>query len=170
MNRFEVQLVEAIPSLRGYARALCHDSHQADDLVQECLARAISRRRLWISQKGMRPWLFTILHNIFVNTLRQTREFQSFPDSEDFTSALVGEDDAETLSNLSEFEKALGQLTPEHREVLLLVGVEQLSYREVSRIVGVPSGTVMSRLSRAREKLRENMQGEITIANIKRVK
>ena len=170
MNRFEIQLVEAIPALRRYARALCHDPHQADDLVQECLARAISRRRLWISQKGMRPWLFTILHNIFVNTLRQTREFQSFSDSDEFSPALISADDSETLITLSDFEKALAQLSPEHREILLLVGVEQLSYREVSRIVGVPSGTVMSRLSRAREHLRKNMQGEVTTANIKRVK
>lgn len=170
MNRFEQQLVKTIPLLRRYARALCNDSHQADDLVQECLARAISRRRLWVSNKGMRPWLFTILHNIFVNTLRHTREMQVFHDDDEFSSTLVGGEEADTLSTLSEFEKALNRLSPEQREVLLLVGLEQLSYREVSRIVGIPAGTVMSRLSRAREQLRLNMKGEVTIAKIKRVK
>ena len=170
MNRFEILLVEEIPSLRRYARALSGDISLADDLVQECLVRAVSRRRLWISQKGMRPWLFTMLHNIFVNTLRHANNKQIFAMIEDYESIALSEDDAETLSVMSDFERAVKQLSPEHREVLLLVGVEQLSYKEVSKIVGVPSGTVMSRLSRAREHLRQSLDGEILPARIKRVK
>lgn len=170
MNRFEILLVEEIPSLRRYALALSRDVSQADDLVQECLVRAISRRRLWISQKGIRPWLFTILHNIFVNTLRRGDNNRLFTTVEDYENFAVSGDDAESLCTMSDFEKSLQQLPSEQREVLLLIGVEQLSYKEVSKIVGIPTGTVMSRLSRAREHLRRNLKGDSLPAKIKRVK
>ena len=103
MNRFEILLVEEIPRLRRYARGLCGDIHQADDLVQECLARAISRRRLWIGHKGMRPWLFTILHNIFINTLRHAGDTQLFSSTDEYSESAVTVDDAETLCSLSDF-------------------------------------------------------------------
>ncbi|MDH3218899.1 MAG: RNA polymerase sigma factor [Gammaproteobacteria bacterium] len=170
MTRFEILLVDEIPALRRYARALCGDIGQADDLVQECLLRAVSRRRLWISRKGMRPWLFTILHNIFVNTLSRQIRSPIAGSTENHEHAMTSEDNSDQLCTQSDFEKALLQLSSDQREVLLLVGLEQISYRDVAKIVGVPVGTVMSRLSRAREHLRKNLEGEVKLAKIKCVK
>ena len=146
------------------------DANEADDLVQECLVRAVSRRKLWISQKGIRPWLFTILHNIFVNTMRRGSKSPIVGSVEDYQNRDISEEDSDLLCVMSDFEKSLNQLPDEQREVLLLVGLEQLTYKEVSRVVGVPVGTVMSRLSRAREQLRKTLDGETQVARIKRVK
>ena len=170
MSRFENLLVEEIPALRRYAWALSGDSNQVDDLVQECLARAISRRKLWISQKGIRPWLFTILHNIFVNTLRRAGNAPIVGSIEDYENSAVSTSEADTMCTLSDFERSLNQLSLDQREALLLVGMEQLSYKEASKVVGVPVGTIMSRLSRAREQLRKGLNGETRIASIRRVK
>lgn len=171
MNRFETLLVEEIPALRRYARALCGNESEADDLVQESLLRAVSRRRLWISHRGMRPWLFTILHNLFVNSVRRGARspLVEMPERFGETAAAAGEDPGE-LCTLSDFEQALRRLSPEQREVLVLVGVEQMSYRQVARIAGVPVGTVMSRLSRARSQLREGLEGETRVTRLKRMK
>lgn len=170
MSRFESLLIEEIPALRRYARALCRDLSQADDLVQECLARAVSRRKLWIGSRGIRPWLFTMLHNIFVNDLRRGPGARLADDADRHLRATASEQDADLLCALSDFEQALYQLSEEQREVLLLVGLEQMSYREVAKVTGVPVGTVMSRLSRARAQLADSLEGEIKLANIKRVK
>lgn len=170
MRRFENLLIDEIPALRRYARALCRDPAQADDLLQECLARAVSRRKLWIGHRGIRSWLFAIMHNIFVDELR--RQSASRYDS----AAVVGsqsppsDQDAELLCMLSDFEQALYRLVPEQREVLLLIGLEQMSYRQVAKLTGVPVGTVMSRLARARERLADNLEGEIKSAKMKRIK
>ena len=156
--------------MRRYARALCGDFGEADDLVQECLARAVSRRKLWIGQRGIRPWLFTILHNIFVNGLRRRVDSRVLAAADDYAHSLTSEQDADLLCAVSDFEKALQQLSADQREALLLVGLEQMSYRQVAKITGAPVGTVMSRLSRAREQLRKSLDGEIKLASIKRVK
>lgn len=89
---------------------------------------------------------------------------------DDYENSMIAESDADTLCAMSDFEQALLRLPAEQREILLLVGVEQLSYREVSQVTGVPVGTVMSRLSRAREQLRKSIEGEINLSRIKRVK
>lgn len=170
MNRFENLLIEAIPSLRRYAWALSGDADQADDLVQECLARAISRSKLWISHKGMRPWLFTIMHNIYLNAARRAANAPVVGSIEDYGKSTVSQSDADTICTISDFEQSLQQLSAEHRETLLLVGLEQLSYKEASKVAGVPVGTIMSRLSRAREQLRKGLSGETQVASIRRVK
>jgi RNA polymerase sigma-70 factor (ECF subfamily) len=170
LNRFENLLIEEIPSLRRYAWALSGDADQADDLVQECLARAISRRKLWISHKGMRPWLFTIMHNIYLNAARRAVNAPVVGSIEDYGKSTVSQSDADTICSISDFEQSLQQLSAEHREALLLVGLEQLSYKEASKVAGVPVGTIMSRLSRAREKLRKSLSGETQVASIKRLK
>lgn len=169
MRRFENLLIDEIPALRRYARALCRDPGQADDLVQECLARAVSRRKLWIVHRGMRPWLFAIMHNTFVDELRRQSASRSDPRAVD-PQSLASEEGAELLCTLSDFEQALYQLAPEQREVLLLVGLEQMSYRQVAKLTGVPVGTVMSRLARARERLADSLEGETRPAKIKRIK
>ena len=170
MNRFENLLVEEIPSLRRYAWALSGDPNQVDDLVQECLARAISRRKLWISQKGIRPWLFTILHNIYVNAVRRAGNAPIVDSIQDYENSAISATNADTMCTISDFERSLNQLSLDQREALLLVGLEQLSYREASKVAGVPVGTIMSRLSRAREQLRKSLNGETKVASIRRVK
>ena len=170
MNRFEQLLIAEIPALRRYARALSRDFGSADDLVQECLARAVARRRLWISERGMRPWLFTILHNIYIDSMRRHSASADVEMSDGNREKIAAEQDADLLCTLSDFEQALYQLSPEQREVLLLVGLEQMNYREVAKVTGVPVGTVMSRLSRAREMLSRGLDGIPQPANLQRVK
>jgi len=170
LKPFEDLLIEQIPALRRYARALCRDFSEADDLVQECLVRAVSKRRLWIRGRKLRPWLFTMMHNLFVNGLRRHDAVRD-ADEADFEAFAIGsEEDAALLCTMSDFERALRGLNAEHREVLVLVGVEQMSYREVAKVADVPVGTVMSRLARARERLDTSLEGEIKLTNIKRVK
>jgi RNA polymerase sigma-70 factor (ECF subfamily) len=170
MDRFQTLLVDEIPSLRRYAKVLCKDRDQADDLVQECLLRAISRRKLWLGHKGIRPWLFTIMHNLFVNALRRPAHLYVDTLSEGYSNTAIADDHAEELSMLADFEKCFTTLSTEQREVLVLVGVEQLSYKRVAKITNVPVGTVMSRLARAREQLRKTLDGEAQSTKIKRIK
>jgi RNA polymerase sigma-70 factor (ECF subfamily) len=170
LSRFENLLVEEIPSLRRYAWALSGESTAVDDLVQECLARAISRRKLWISHQGIRPWLFTILHNIFVNSVRSSSPLSEGNSIENYEDLTTSESDADAMCVLSDFEKSLNRLSLDQREALILVGMEQLSYKDAAKVAGVPVGTIMSRLSRAREQLAEYLNGEIQVANLRRVK
>ncbi len=156
--------------MRRYAWALSGDSNQVDDLVQECLTRAISRRKLWISQKGIRPWLFTILHNIFINTIRRASDAVDNSSLEDYENSAISAADADSMCVLSDFEQSLNQLPVDQRESLLLVGMEQLSYKEAAKVAGVPVGTIMSRLSRAREQLSKNLDGEPQVSHIRRIK
>ncbi|HED19894.1 MAG TPA: sigma-70 family RNA polymerase sigma factor [Gammaproteobacteria bacterium] len=152
-------LVTQIPRLRRYARALTGDASRADDLVQDCLVRALSRLKLWKPGTDMRAWLFTIMHNLFVSECRQNSKQ---PDIAAFTTCYVPGpyDNADTDVRLSELQSGLQQLVPEQREVLLLVSIEGLSYREVAAVLGIPGGTVMSRLHRGRQELRKQLSGK----------
>jgi RNA polymerase sigma-70 factor (ECF subfamily) len=152
-------LLAAIPRLRRYARVLTGDVNRADDLVQETLARAWEKRRLWAAGSDLRAWLFTIMHNVFINqrALALREKLQVSLDS-------GGEADAAwqipvragqyARVELTELMQHVGRLPVDQREVLLLAAVEELRYEEISIALGIPIGTVMSRLSRAREKLR----------------
>jgi RNA polymerase sigma-70 factor (ECF subfamily) len=148
-------LVAQIPHLRRYARALLRDRDAAEDLLQDVLARAWSRLHLWRSGTNMRTWLFAIMHNLHANFVRD-RKRRSPPAQLDEGGRSVADrarqhDDLE----LAALERALGQLPDEQRAVVLLVGLEELSYQEAADTLGVPVGTVMSRLHRGRERLRE---------------
>ena len=160
MKSFERLVVEQIPRLRRYARALTGDRVSADDLVQDTLARAISRRRLWVRRKTIRPWLFTIMHNLYVNEIARRARAPALvaADEEDPRLSATTRSDAHLI--LRDLEQALAELSDEQREVVLLVGLEQLSYKETARVLSIPSGTVMSRLSRGRDRLRELMAGK----------
>jgi len=155
VDRFEGLLIENIPRLRRYAWALTGDSDHADDLVQDCLTRAVSRRRLWISAKGMRPWLFTILRNLHRNALSKSAREPTLTVLDDQKELANQSYSAEGLQKLAELDKALQKLSVEHREILLLVGLEQLTCKETASLLELPLGTVMSRLSRARAQLRD---------------
>jgi RNA polymerase sigma-70 factor (ECF subfamily) len=143
-----------IPNLRRYARALVGDRHAADDLVQDTLERAVRKFHLW-RPGDLRAWLFSIMHNVFVNQLKARKIRPEVEADETLAAPIPG---ANSL-DIMDLERALRSLAPEQREVVLLVGLEEMTYAEVSQALGIPIGTVMSRLSRGRERLRRLVEG-----------
>ena len=159
MNDFARLLEAEIPRLRRYARALTRNVTRADDLVQSCLTRAIAKQHLWQAGTDLRAWLFTILHNQHVNDVRRSaREGNKVELTE--APQLTVQSNAIASLELRDLETALGELPPEQREVILLVGLEGLAYEECATILGVPVGTVRSRISRGRDQLRQLMGDE----------
>ncbi|HTT78744.1 MAG TPA: sigma-70 family RNA polymerase sigma factor [Stellaceae bacterium] len=165
-----------IPALRRYARALMRDPSEADDLVQDCLEHAISRWRQRRADGNACAWIFTILHNLAINRLRQAAHrgrHVSIEDAGDASpSSPATQEDALRHRDILQ---ALADLPEDQRSVVLLVSVEGLSYAEVAAVLDIPLGTVMSRLSRGRERLRQAMEGEAVAkpiggANLRRVK
>src|ERR1041384_3201339 len=143
-----------IPRLRRYARALARDVAAADDLVQDCLARALSKLHLWQEGTDLRAWLFTILHNQYVNQVRRAvREGAAVGLSETEATRPRAPHQGKSLA-LRDLERAIAKLPEEQRAVILLVGLEGMRYEEVAEVLGVPVGTVRSRLSRGRDALR----------------
>lgn len=151
-------LVEQIPGLRRYARALTGDAWAADDLVQDTLERACAKWRLWRVGSDLRAWLFTLMHNLYVSQVRHTLRQGELARPLDIDEP--GQESAAPMAPLDsaiDLQRCLLRLPEDQRVVLLLVTLEDLSYTEVARITGVPVGTVMSRLSRARSRLQELM-------------
>ena len=151
-------IVEHIPGLRRYARALTGDVWAADDLVQDTLERACSKWRLWLAGTNLRAWLFTMMHNLFVSQVRQDKRRSALVnavDLDDVAHALQAP--AAPPGSAMDLQRCLLRLPADQRAVLLLVTLEDLSYAEVAKLTGVPIGTVMSRLSRARDRMRELM-------------
>jgi RNA polymerase sigma-70 factor, ECF subfamily len=157
MSEFHRLIEREIPRLRRYARALTRSADRADDLVQETLMRAIAKGHLWQEGTDIRAWLFTIMHNQYVNMVRRAMRDGANVDIEQISSALVATTDPTASRQLRELERALSRLRGEHREVILLVGLEGMSYEAAAQILDVPVGTVRSRLSRARDALRQLM-------------
>jgi RNA polymerase sigma-70 factor, ECF subfamily len=162
MPSFSPAELEAhIPRLRRYARALTGSREAADDLTQDTLERAWAKRALWRAgvgdpSGGLRAWLFAVMHNVFVNTVRRTRSTESLDAADDTAPEVTATGtSAETDAAVSDIRRALMKLPDDQREVILLVGLEQLSYAEAAFAIEVPIGTVMSRLSRGRERLRQ---------------
>ncbi|NJD34205.1 MAG: sigma-70 family RNA polymerase sigma factor [Betaproteobacteria bacterium] len=145
-------IVAEIPRLRRYARALPGTADTADDLVQETLQRALEKWRLWQRERDLRPWLFSIMHNLHVDGRRRDQRID-FRDDDDLPLPVQRASQTDALE-LRDLERALALLPLDQREVLLLVGLEELSYGEVARALNIPQGTVMSRLSRARARLK----------------
>ncbi len=154
-------IVPFIPNLRRYARALVGDREGADDLVQDTLERAVRKFHLW-RPGDLRAWLFSIMHNVFVNQLK-ARKIAPEVEIDDSYAAPVPTADGMDMIDL---QRALSGLAPEQREVVLLIALEDMSYADVSRALGIPMGTVMSRLSRGRERLRKLMGGEPARKNL----
>lgn len=152
------QSIEAeIPRLRRYARALARDVAAADDLVQDCLTRALGKLHLWQEGTDLRAWLFTILHNQYVNQVRRAvREGSAIGLSETEPMLTRAPHQGKRLE-LRDLERAIAKLPEEQRSVILLVGLEGMRYEEVAEVLDVPVGTVRSRLSRGREALRRLM-------------
>ena len=152
------QTLGHIPALRRYARLLTGDATRADDLVQDTLERACIKWSLWQPGSVLRSWLLSLMHNLHVNQRRDWRHDDGHADLDDQPEAAH-----EPLAQAGErldLQRALAALPPAAREVLLLVTVEEYSYAEAAEILGVPVGTVMSRLHRARERLRELMRDD----------
>ena len=168
MGDFESLLIENIPRLRRYARALMKDKEQADELVQDCLERAWSRKHLYRGDDDIRPWLFTIMHNIHANAARRYSRAPSLV-SLDTVSEREQAPNQYSRLVLRDLQRRLDEFPDGQRLVVLLIGLEGLSYEETAKVLDVPAGTVMSRLSRARIKLREVMRGEVS-ASLRGVK
>lgn len=145
-------IVAEIPRLRRYARALTGNGARADDLVQDTLERALDKWRFWQTGRDLRPWLFAIMHHLYIDQFRRESRLQ-YCDEETLPEPEQRAQQTDGLE-LRDLDRALALLPWEQREVLLLVGLEQLSYAEVAKVLDLPAGTVMSRLSRARTRLR----------------
>lgn len=169
MSGFGVELEVHIASLRRYARALLRNRVDAEDLVQEALVRAIARSDTFQAGTNLRAWLFTILHNVHVNQLRGKAARADEVPVESVEAHLVTPARQEERVELREMMRAVDALPEEQRKVLLLVAVEGMKYDEVARVLGVPIGTVMSRLSRAREAVRNRLNNESGVS-LRRVK
>ena len=166
MNDAE-DIVGLIPRLRRYARALAGERSAAEDLVQDTLERAWSKFHLYRRGTDLRAWLFTVMHNVYVNQLRAARPTVPLDDQMPELALPARETDTLVLRDL---DAAIRRLPLEQREVLLLVALEDMSYEQAARTLQIPIGTVMSRLSRAREKLRAMMLGQPVAAKLKVVK
>lgn len=157
MEDFSALLEAQIPRLRRYSRALTRNPDRADDLVQSCLLRALEKSHLWQPGTNLRAWLFTIMHNQNVNEIRRSvREGAAVP-VDDAESVLTVSSNQESKLQLRDLDWALARLPEGQRRVLLLVGMEGMRYEEVAQVLGVPIGTIRSRLSRGRDMLRDLM-------------
>jgi RNA polymerase sigma-70 factor (ECF subfamily) len=167
-DMFATEAMQYIPRLRRYARALTGDASAADDLVQDALERALIKQNLWREGTDLRAWLFTVMHNVFVNQVRSA----AFSRTVQLDESMADRPQPQSTDRLEirDLDVALQALPEEQRAVVLLVGLEQMTYDEAARVLEVPIGTVMSRLSRGRERLRRLMQGLPETAPLKVVK
>ncbi len=162
------QLVSWVPRLRRYARALAGNRDDADDLVQDTLERACAKSSLWRGVADMRAWLFCIMHNLHVDGVRRPRlHTVVLDDATPEVPVAPTQDDRLAVLDL---QAALERLPVEQREIVLLVALEDMSYAEVAATLGIPMGSVMSRLSRGRERLRSLMEGRLESPRLKVVK
>ncbi len=164
MNDMMRMVEPLIPPLRRYARSLLRDQAAAEDLVQDCLERVITRWHQRRQDGDARTWVFTILHNLAMNRLKQTKRRGWHGALEDADEGVLARPPLQE-DGLRRRDLLLGleALPQEQRSVLLLIGVEGLSYAEAAKILDIPLGTVMSRLARAREKLLRSMEGETVV-------
>lgn len=168
MKPIELQITELIPQLRRYARVLMRgDLLQADDLVQDCIERGLQRSALWQRGTNLRAWLFTIMHNLYVNQVKRQVNGPHFVVlDEDETDRQAPADNDVAVNDI---QRALNALPADQREIVLFVAIEGMKYQEVAKILDIPEGTVMSRLARARKQLRARLTGE-KIQTLRRVK
>lgn len=152
---FRNQLISEIPHLRRFARSLCGDASLADDLVQDCIERALKKSHLYDVTKPLRAWLYAVLRNIHVSNWRSNAKHQYAKHIDDLQEG-EGATRADQEDNFSTtlITDALDKLSAQQREVLVLISLEDVSYKDASEILGVPIGTIMSRLSRARSTLK----------------
>jgi RNA polymerase sigma-70 factor (ECF subfamily) len=160
MSEFHRLIEEQIPRLRRYARALTRNRERADDLVQDTLGRALIKEQFWQPGTNLRAWLFTMMHNQNVNNVRRDARDSGTVDIGQIRETLLATTDPTASRKMFELERALGQVPVERRQVILLVGLEGMSYEDTAGILGLPIGTVRSRLSRGRDALRKLLDME----------
>lgn len=157
------QLMDHVPRLRRYARALIRNHDLADDLVQDTLQRALQRLEQFERNTDLRAWLFTIMHNLFANQRRHASMHAVHVSVDDEgvpeTEFAVAANQTHRLE-VRDLDAALQMLSIEQRQVVLLIGLEEMSYTDAAFALDIPVGTVMSRLSRGRERLRGLMMGK----------
>ncbi|WP_142849083.1 RNA polymerase sigma factor [Telmatospirillum sp. J64-1] len=163
MDDLKLLMAREIPHLRRYARALVGDADRADDIVQDCLEKALRKRQQWRRQGSVRHWLFRILYRCHVDALRSRRR-EVDADEYEWATAPAQEKRIEC----HDVAEAMAALPASQREVLLLVALEGMSYDEAALVLGIEVGTVRSRLSRGRESLRRSWIGVTT--RLRRVK
>jgi RNA polymerase sigma-70 factor (ECF subfamily) len=156
MENLGATLETHISGLRRYARALVGAQSEADELVQECLVRALARAHSWDDVRDVRAYLFSILHNIFVDYINDRKRIAQHRASMLQTNS-ASPPSQDLWLELRDLAWAMERLPDDQRRVILLVGLEGLSYQQVASVLEIPIGTVMSRLSRGREALRELM-------------
>jgi RNA polymerase sigma factor (sigma-70 family) len=164
-DRFSNELLAALPRVRRYAMALVGDRATADDLVQDCVERALKHRGALKDSTRLFGWLRTIVHNLYMDALRERRSRGSAVDLDEMSNSLTFSVAPNDRTPVMDFVQAMDQLSVDHRQILLLIGLEGLSYREVAAELDVPIGTVMSRLARAREQLRLRLESAEPAAN-----
>jgi len=159
---FTAALIAQLPRLRRYATALVGNAGTADDLVQDCIERALRRSSTLQDPRRIAGWLRSILHNLHIDELRRRRDLTNGIDISELVNALAipPEDRGASI----DFLRAFQALSTEHKQVLLLAGVEGLNYREIGEELQIPIGTVMSRLARARERLRSAVEREASFS------
>jgi len=167
---FRSQLAAELPHLRRFARALTGDAALADDVVQDCIERALTKSHLYDPARPLRAWLYAILRNLFISGLRRDGRSAVVKSVDELVEneGAVPAAQEERLS-VALISDALNLLPPQQREVIVLVALEEMSYRDVAEIVGVPIGTVMSRLSRARNALQQILEdrGQTVLRRVK---
>lgn len=168
MNDLVSDIERELPRLRRFAHALTRDRELADDLVQDCIERALARRVTKRAGTSTRAWLYTILRNLHIDHIRRNRNRGI---DIELSDDMFGEHEtALDRVYVNEVLAALNTLTFDHREVLILAAVEGLSYTEIAAVVDVPLGTVMSRLSRARDALTATLEGPRGRHHLTRIK
>ena len=152
MSEFSTQLETQIAPLRRYALALARDPARVDDLVQSCLLRALANKHRWRPDTDLRAWLFTILHNLHVSDIRRTARARRGLDA--IAAFAIKHCEPTPVIELVDLNRAMAKLPEYHRRAVLLVGRNDMSYGQAAAVLGVPVGTVRSRIGRARAALR----------------
>ena len=160
MSEFHRLIEQQIPRLRRYARALTRNRDRADDLVQDTLGRALVKEQFWQPGTNLRAWLLTIMHNQNVNNVRRDIRESAGLDIEQMSATLTATTDPTATRKMFELERALAHLPLEQQQVILLVGLEGMSYEDTAGILTIPVGRVRSRLSRGRNALRKLLNME----------
>lgn len=163
---FATALLAQLPQLRRYAAALSGNFSLADDLVQDCIERALRQSANLKDRERLGGWLRSILYNLYIDEIRRRRVRGVEKDITEFTEDLALTQNASDRGQVRDFLRAMDGLSTEHRQILLLAGLEDMSYREIASELNIPIGTVMSRLARARERLRSALEDGSAATNV----
>jgi RNA polymerase sigma factor (sigma-70 family) len=160
LQAFERELLTLLPRLRRFARALARDAADADDLAQAAIERALRARDQWMPGTRLDAWMMRIVRNIWIDEIRsRTRRARTFvPEEEGANIASAAHHEVEIRAELHAVDKAMNSLSPEQREVIALVLVEGLAYREAADLLDIPIGTLTSRLTRGRQALAQMLE------------